>query len=375
MEMESEDPVRRRPIPTRVKIIMTCIMLALSAGAISLAVFVGKREGFEAEKWPKPFGLGVGPAFIGGQDTTWAGDEFVFDLYAAYRRYNLVTGKTTNEDQEYYERWTSADQCIGSCREHSLCQDGVCVCDSKNEFVQLFGRCFAESTAFLKQGSSDLRFRKPSAPPIPDSCYTKVKTEGKTKTILDPNQAHLEACQKITFPNRFDETNLTCERSDHRSCLEYDTNMYCAPTGRCVCRLDMAFNKKNMECDLLVDVDCKEETGYDFVTDEDQEALEIVTGGKQIEDGRVLDKEKARKAFCVFLDGKADTYNGFRQGEFTLIIWGLNLGGFIILLFALAICGSTLCFCFYYITDFIHFLDPRNAMAAITANQEMSGLA
>jgi hypothetical protein len=104
MEMESEDPVRRRPIPTRVKIIMTCIMLALSAGAIILAVFVGKREGFEAEKWPKPFGLGVGPAFIAGQDTTWAGVEFVFDLYAAYRRYNLVTGKTTNEDQEYYER-------------------------------------------------------------------------------------------------------------------------------------------------------------------------------------------------------------------------------------------------------------------------------
>jgi hypothetical protein len=45
-------------------------------------------------------------------------------------------------------------------------------------------------------------------------------------------------------------------------------------------------------------------------------------------------------------DRKADTYNEFRQGEFTLIIWGLNLGGFIILLFALAICGSTLCFCF-----------------------------
>ena len=93
------------------------------------------------------------------------------------------------------------------------------------EFVQLFGRCFAESTAFLKQGSSDLKFRKPSAPPIPDYCYTKVKRGDKTKTILDPNQAHLEACQKITFPNRFDETNLTCERSDHRSCLEYDTNM------------------------------------------------------------------------------------------------------------------------------------------------------
>ena len=58
-----------------------------------------------------------------------------------------------------------------------------------------------------------------------------------------------------------------------------------------------------MECDLLLDVDCTEETGYDFVTDEEQEILEIVTGDKQKEDGRELDNEKARKAFCVYLDG------------------------------------------------------------------------
>ena len=53
--MPSQDPGRRRPIPTRVKIIMTCIMLALSAGMVRFAVFVGKKEGFEPEKWPKPF--------------------------------------------------------------------------------------------------------------------------------------------------------------------------------------------------------------------------------------------------------------------------------------------------------------------------------
>ena len=112
------------------------------------------------------------------------------------------------------------------------------------EFVQLFGRCFAESTAFLKQGSSDIKFRKPSAPPIPDSCYTNVKRGDKTETILDPNQAHMEGCQKITFPDKFDETNLTCERSDHKGCREYDTNMYCVPAGKCECRLDMAFNRR-----------------------------------------------------------------------------------------------------------------------------------
>lgn len=373
--MPSQDPGQRRPIPTRVKIIMTCIMLALSAGMVRLAVFVGKKEGFEPEKWPKPFGLGIGPAFIGGQDTVWAGDDLVFTLYAAYRRYKLLTGQTTSADGEYYQRWTAADQCIGSCREHAVCIDGVCVCDGENEYVQLFGRCLANSTAFLKQGSSDLKFRKPSAPAIPSSCYTEVKNGDRTETILDPSQAHMEGCQKITYPDEFDETSLVCERSDHRSCHEYDTNMFCADMGRCVCRNDMAFNRKNMECELLVDIDCKEETGYDFPTDEEQEILEIVTGDKQVEDGRVLDKGKARKAFCVYLDGKADVYNGFRQGEFDLLIWGLNIGGFVILLFALAVCASTLCFCFFYITDFIHFLDPRNAMAAITANQEMSGLA
>ena len=58
-----------------------------------------------------------------------------------------------------------------------------------------------------------------------------------------------------------------------------------------------------MECELLLDVDCSDETGYDFVTDDDQEMLEVVTGGKEVQEGTVLDKEKARKAFCVYLDG------------------------------------------------------------------------
>ena len=103
--MPPQDPGQRRPIPTRVKIIITCIMLALSAGAIRLAVFVGKKEGFDPEKWDKPFGLGVGPAFIGGSDTVFEGDSLVFQLYTDYRRYNKLTGKTSNEVEEYYKRY------------------------------------------------------------------------------------------------------------------------------------------------------------------------------------------------------------------------------------------------------------------------------
>ena len=102
--MPSQDPGRRRPIPTRVKIIMTCIMLALSAGMVWFAVFVGKKQGFAPDKWPKPFGLGIGPAYIGERDTVWAGDDLVFTLYAAYRRFKLLTGQTTSADGEYYQR-------------------------------------------------------------------------------------------------------------------------------------------------------------------------------------------------------------------------------------------------------------------------------
>eukprot|EP00092_Neocalanus_flemingeri_P006923 GFUD01007473.1.p1 GENE.GFUD01007473.1~~GFUD01007473.1.p1 ORF type:complete len:334 (+),score=84.19 GFUD01007473.1:264-1265(+) len=327
----------RRPIPTRVKIIMTFIMFVLSAGAIRFAVFVGRKEGFSPKEWPKPFGLGVGPAYIGGRDTVWAGNSLVLELYAGYRKYKVLTQKTTTEEEEYYQRWTSQSLCIGSCGEHALCQDGVCICDGDNEFVHIFGHCLDNSTAFLKQSSSDLKFRKQG--------------------------------------DKFDETSLTCKGRDHRSCLDVDTNMYCADSDDCVCRMDMGFNRKTMECELLLDVDCKEETGYDFVTEEDQEIMEIVNGDKEVEDGTTLDKEKVRKGFCVYLDGKAETYNGYRQGEFDLLIWGLALPGFILLLFALVILASTFCFCLFYIMDFIHFCDPRNAMAAITAQQEMSGLA
>jgi len=370
-----QDPANRRPIPTRVKIIITCIMIALSAGAIRLAVFVGKKEGIDPEKYPKPFGLGVGPAFIGGSDTVWEGDNLVFQLYAAYRRYNLLTGETSSEAEEYYKRWTAGDQCIGGCGDHAVCRDGVCVCDGENEYVPLFGRCLSNSTAFLKQSSADLKFRKPTAPPIPDECYIEVERGGKKETIIDPSQAHMKGCQRITYPDVFDDTNLECGKSDHNHCHEFDTNMYCPLSGKCTCRMDMAFNRGKMECELLLDVDCSDETGYDFVTDDDQEMLEVVTGGKEVQEGTVLDKEKARKAFCVYLDGKADNYNELRQGEHDLIIWGLNLMGFILLIFALLICASTLCFCIAYIKDFLHFLDPRNAMAAITAQQEMTAVA
>ena len=79
-------------------------MLALSAGAIRLAVFVGKKEGLAPEKYPKPFGVGVGPAYIGGSDTVWEGNSLVFLLYTDYRRYNKLTGRTSREVEEYYKR-------------------------------------------------------------------------------------------------------------------------------------------------------------------------------------------------------------------------------------------------------------------------------
>lgn len=60
---------------------------------------------------------------------------------------------------------------------------------------------------------------------------------------------------------------------------------------------------RKMECQLLLDVDCTQETGYDFVTEEDQEMLEVVTGNKDVEEGTTLDQAKAKKAFCVYLDG------------------------------------------------------------------------
>ena len=112
------------------------------------------------------------------------------------------------------------------------------------EFVQLFGRCLSNSTVFLKQDSSDLKYRKPTAPAIPGECYTEVKRGDKKETILDPSQAHMKACQKINYPDVFDESNQTCEKSDHRRCLDLDTNMYCAVSRVCECRLDMAFNRK-----------------------------------------------------------------------------------------------------------------------------------
>ena len=83
--MDSQNPAHRRPIPTRVKIIMTLIMIGLASGLTRLALYVGRKEGFSKPDWPKPFGLGIGPSNIGGRDTVWDGHDLILELYSSYR--------------------------------------------------------------------------------------------------------------------------------------------------------------------------------------------------------------------------------------------------------------------------------------------------
>ena len=51
---------------------------------------------------PKPFGLGVGPTYIGGRDTDANGTRIAMEVYSQYRQYKKINGQVENED--YYKR-------------------------------------------------------------------------------------------------------------------------------------------------------------------------------------------------------------------------------------------------------------------------------
>ena len=51
---------------------------------------------------PKPFGIGHGPAYIGGRDTDANGTRIAMEVYSQYRQYRKLTDQVA--DADYYAR-------------------------------------------------------------------------------------------------------------------------------------------------------------------------------------------------------------------------------------------------------------------------------
>jgi len=337
----------------------------------------------------KPFGYGIGPAYIGGFDSDYNGEILVREIYKWYVNYRRLSYEVTTEEDNYYRTWFGQDQCIGACIGGSMCRGGICYCNPDEEMVQVYGQCVSNGTsAWSTQNSDNSKFRKPIPPPIPEWCYKKDK-DGRKK-IADQHLNNPK-CEKITYPNNFDPNSQFCDTGSHQFCLTKDMNMYCsektitvpgevAPKRICQCRQDMRFDERLMECRIFLDVDCTYVKRQGNTTD--PEINKILRGEKPVppksnigETASVpFPKEAVQREFCRMIDEKADEYNEHIIEGYEFSFLGLGFGA----LFAVC-CGSICaacccCKCCNSVREKIRRLDPRNATRGMGTGTQMAAL-
>lgn len=330
-----------------------------------LAGAVWADEETEVKK-PKPFGLGIGPTYIGGRDTDAEGTELSLTIYKQFINFKRLTKQSLADDENYYSRWVDQNECLGSCPSKSYCKKGVCICNPSEDVVQIYGQCFANTTAFFV--GDDAKYRKPKPPARPEWCFCEKKNGGRE--ICNQHRGR-EECQVVTYPNNFDHNSQFCRRGDHSFCLGKDINMFCGartlqdPTDGinkhlCECRKDMKFDTRNMECRLFIDVDCTYETEADY--DKESNLAKVLIQG--VDPEKEYTFEEVRKAFCNIIEGESAEYNAHLVGEFTFTILGLSIGGFFAVCCITCVTACCCCKCCESVKAKIRSLDPRNAARA-----------
>jgi len=314
---------------------------------------------------PKPFGVGIGPVYIGGRDTDLEGTKLSLIIYKQYIQYKRLLQQSLQDDEQYYAKWTNQNQCIGACPQYSYCRQGICICDHTQSVTQIYGRCFSNFTASFV-GNKE-KYRKPTPPPRPDWCF--CKTSKDSKKVCD-EFSHREECHTPTYPDNFDHNSQMCKPGDHQHCLTKDINMYCSektlfdPTDGiqkhvCQCRKDMDFDTRNMECRIYLKADCTYANKDPSLL---QSTLVKLMTGQADEPDREYTPDEIRDGFCNLLDSHADEYNAHIIGEFNFTFLGLGIGGLLLVAFVTCCTACCCCKCCNKVKEKIRRLDPRNAM-------------
>jgi len=268
-------------------------------------------------------GAGSGPAFIGGSDSDQKDSDIVTKTYRYYINYRRLMGLNTLEDEQYYERWTEASNCLGACPVNSYCQDGYCVCNADDSYQQKYGQCYNDVN--LEFVGDKEKFRKPNPPPRPEWCF--CTSRNNAKEVCEQHR-YREECQIPIYPNSFDSKSQFCRRADHSFCLTKDINMFCGeetlvdPSDRieknvCQCRQDMKFDTRNMECRLHIDVNC---TNIALSEEYKDSNLTRVLTGEVQEIREEYSQTEITAAFCnlKYLDENPCSFN---KGYSLMNIW------------------------------------------------------
>lgn len=349
-----------------------------------LLLAVAGAQGDDAKVHPKPFGLGVGPVFIGGRDTDKEGTQVALRILGQYINYKVLSGEATQQDVLDYKNYYADNLCIGTCPEHSRCEKGVCVCNHDKGYLQVYGQCKTNTSGAYWAGDN-AKYRKPTPPPIPDFCYCEERDrDGHKRRAICPHLTQDERCKKITYPNVFDSKRQYCD-GQNNFCLGKDMNMFCsdkmmydpAPAFNiertvCECRKEMEFDMDKMECRIHIGADCSRVVKTGFTNP--NHLTEILNGQEATPEGVTFDKKDVLQGFCLLLDGQADDYNAHLVGDFVWSIWGIGAGAF----FAIC-CGSICaacccCQCCESTKAKIRAMDPRNHIRNMAPETQMAAL-
>lgn len=342
-----------------------------------LITFTGAVIGLFAMSWGisyepewlrnlKYFGLGYGPTFI--QTFNTSGVDLKKGLYEEYFGYRKVSKKITDEERENYQQWYAKNQCKGECQEGS-CSRGICWCPEDKP--SQYGHCLPKSEA--KYLGDKERYRKPDLPELPEFCYYTKEVDGRVQKVIDELNAHKPECiQKVSYPNTFELAEQKCEATDPTSCFDRDINLVCASGGNCECRQDTKWNSEQMQCELYLDVDCKDVHEMDKEAKEYKEIKEMILGRKPVLPNTNTNDDTVRNVYCNMLEEHSKYHVKVMRDfkEEPTILGYMNVGGAIFFgagcafgfMWILMICGMY--------RNFKRSLDPRNALRDNMTTQE-----
>lgn len=172
----------------------------------------------------KQLGIGATAGFIGGSGYGYGSNLASYSVYHRYQRYRWYRYHHYHhhhtyysyDDDDYYENYYSTyyqrNECEYGCPSNTHCEWGLCECSPG--YSKAWGACQPSGSLSSRNGS-------------PPRYGTK---EGQS-----------------------------CATSSE--CQEKDINLVCfGSTGVCKCRRDLRWNPEALECQLFIDVDCKNVT-------------------------------------------------------------------------------------------------------------------
>jgi len=172
----------------------------------------GTKFTSEVDLTNKRLGIGVVNGFIGGSGFSYGTALAAFTVYHRYLKYK-EHASPSEFDETYYNAFYRQNQCQHGCPPSSHCQWGLCECDPG--YHKSWGLCRDMQLEDVSWLEGEPGSRKEGAP-----------------------------CSEQSQCNRID-INLVCTESVDG-------------THSCSCRRDMAWNSRTLECQMFLDVDCRD---------------------------------------------------------------------------------------------------------------------